>query len=61
MEVDSESDDEDIVCLAMCDAAIRVHDAVKRQFWIHPTLTLRPVHGEYHALIQELRSDPQRF
>jgi len=28
---------------------------------IHRTLTLRNMFGEYHVLIQELRSDPERF
>ena len=32
-----------------------------RQYWIHDVLRARQELGEYHRLVHELRSDPQRF
>jgi len=32
-----------------------------RRYWIHDVLRARQELGEYHRLVHELRSDPQRF
>ncbi len=33
----------------------------KRSYWIHPTNARRKAKGEYYNLVQELRSDEDRF
>lgn len=33
----------------------------KARWWVHPTIELRPEYGAFANIVQELRSDPERF
>ena len=53
----SESDDDFVIALA---AVVARRKRRKRRWWVHPIIVKRLRLGEYN-LVQELRSDAQRF
>ncbi|XP_061716959.1 uncharacterized protein LOC133524824 [Cydia pomonella] len=57
---DSDSDFEDELQL-LALATLLTKEKKRRRYWIHPVNRKRESKGEFHTLVKELESDPERF
>lgn len=56
---DSDSDFEDE--LELLALTMMTKERKRRRYWIHPINRKREPKGEFHSLVKELESDPERF
>ena len=57
MDSESDSEDELILFAYYLNTRKRKRNYRQQRFWIHSTITSRNELGEYHRLIQELRTE----